>query len=116
MESLAAVGIACNVMQCIDFGVKTASICKKLYNNQAVDENLDYISTNLWELSKDLDASLKAIETQGTFPKDQRELRKVAQKCLESSVDLKKELDKLSIGLVYFRNTLVRDMLCFVKM
>jgi hypothetical protein len=46
MEAIAAFALACNVVQFVDFGLRTASRCQEIYNEGMTieHEDLDYTS------------------------------------------------------------------------
>jgi hypothetical protein len=98
MEGIAAFALACNVIQVVDFALKTASKCQQIYKEGRTTEHqdLDYTTKHLAELSEKLSESLKNAKTSKPLTKDDQELQDLALKCEESARDLRGELDRLT--------------------
>jgi hypothetical protein len=99
MEAIAALALACNVIQVVDFALKTASKCQEIYNEGRTIEHqdLDYTSKHLAEISEKLNESIQNAQTNKPLTKDDHELQDLALKCVESARNLRDELDKLTI-------------------
>ena len=65
MEALVALGLASNVIQFVDFGIKAASKCHEIYKHGATIEqqNLQSTATTLLDLSGRLQMSLQGAGT-----------------------------------------------------
>ena len=96
MESLAVLSVVCNVIQVVDFGLKSASLCKQIYEHGSSDEftDLQISSSHLkhaaTDLQKSIDTAFKPI-TSGHY-----ELWSIAQKCLELAQELHQETERLT--------------------
>lgn len=100
MEAIAAFGLACNVIQVVDFGLKIASKFREIYDEGRTIEHqdLDYTSKHLAEINEKLSASIQNARTNKPLTKDDHELQDLAVKCARSARDLRDELDKLKIS------------------
>lgn len=98
MEAIAAFGLACNVIQVVDFGLKTASKCRQIYKEGATIEvqDLENTSKNLAEVSRDLDAAIRRAQAAKPLKKEDHELQDLSVKCSKIAGDLQVELQKLS--------------------
>jgi hypothetical protein len=63
MESLAAVGLASNILQFVDFTSRLLKTAKELKSNASSAENRDHVATvtHLKEIARDLSSCKKAI-------------------------------------------------------
>lgn len=97
MEAVAALALACNVVQVVDFGLKTASKCREIYNkgHTAEHQDLEDTSKHLAEITGNLSVSIQNAQTNKPLTKDDHELQSLAQRCTESANNLQEELDKL---------------------
>ncbi|KAE9364918.1 hypothetical protein N431DRAFT_386847 [Stipitochalara longipes BDJ] len=97
MEAVAALSIACNVMQVISFGHETISLCKRLHHGGSLNADLEHNARHLSGLSESLRDSISAARTARPLTKEQNDLKAVAERCLEASTKLRHELDKFSM-------------------
>ncbi|PMD31899.1 hypothetical protein L207DRAFT_187662 [Hyaloscypha variabilis F] len=97
MEAVAALSIACNVMQVISFAHETISLCKRLHQGGLLDEDLANNARHLSSLSASLRDSINAARTPRPLTKEQNGLQAVAERCLEASTKLRLELDKFTM-------------------
>jgi hypothetical protein len=99
MEAIAAFSVACNVIQVVDFGLRTVSKCREIYNQgTAIDhQDLDNTSKHLAEINEKLSTSIQNALTNKPLSKDEYELQELAFKCTRTASDLRDELDKLKI-------------------
>jgi hypothetical protein len=99
MEAIEAFALACNVVQVVDFGLKTASKGREIYNDGRTNEHqdLDYTSKHLAEISENMSVSIQNAPANKPLTKDDHELQDLAGECAKSANDLRDELDKLSI-------------------
>jgi len=97
MEALAAFGLACNVMQVINFVHEAAQVGKTIYDTGSLDPNLADTTEGL---TKSLEG-LKTAMDKAPVPltKDDRELLEIAEGSLSTAADLRAELDKISGSL-----------------
>ncbi|KAN0089015.1 hypothetical protein V8E51_019275 [Hyaloscypha variabilis] len=111
MEAVAALSVACNVMQVISFAHETISLCKRLHQGGLLDEDLANNARHLSSLSASLRDSINAVQTSRPLTKEQNGLQAVAERCLEASTKLRLELDKFTMpgspsGLTTLKNVL----------
>ena len=98
MEALVALSLACNVVQLVDFGLKTISSFREIYKDGATIEQQDFKATaqELATLSDDLRKSIQSVPTLTPLARDDEELRQIAVKCRDQAAKLQFELKKLS--------------------
>ncbi|KJR81532.1 uncharacterized protein SPSK_00991 [Sporothrix schenckii 1099-18] len=97
MEALAVFGIACNVIQVIDFTRETIAICKEIYNSGVYfdrDGYVDKVAHKYEGLCYELQLKLK--DEGDDFDPHARELLDIARDCLRASNKLKIAAGKLS--------------------
>jgi hypothetical protein len=99
MEAIAAFALTCNVIQVVDFGLKTTSKCQQIYKEGSTIEHqdLDYTSKHLAGISEKLSKSIQDAQTNKPLTKDDYDLQDLGVKCVESARNLRDELDKLTI-------------------
>lgn len=102
MEALAALGLACNVVQLIDFSSKVLSESREIYKS-GKGSSEDVLSTKL--VAEDIDAltatlqgSLRDISKQGPLNAADQALADIGQGCTETSQELQQLLQRLSAG------------------
>ena len=97
MEAIPAFALACNVIQVVDFGLKTASKYREIYKEGSAIEHqdLEYTTKHLAEITGNLSTSIQNARTNKPLTKDDNELQNLAQQCTESADNLRNELDKL---------------------
>ena len=98
MEALVALSLACNVVQLVDFGLKTISSFQEIYKVGATIEQQDFKATaqELATLSDDLRKSIQSVPTLIPHARDDEELCQIAVKCRDQAAKLQFELKKLS--------------------
>ncbi|KAH7126583.1 hypothetical protein B0J11DRAFT_604289 [Dendryphion nanum] len=111
MEALAAYGLACNVMQTIQFGAATVKLCKRLYDGQSPDPHMESRRAALQKTTQDLHQSLSAPGSKTTTDGD---LRSIADKLLKTSADLEKELAAVTAGANASKRTAFKKTFKFV--
>lgn len=100
MEAIAALSLACNVMQVLEFTTTTARWCKEIYEtgqtaaNEDVDRNSQRLSESTARLSE---AIANASTVQNMIARDEQELLVQARDCTGSAKDLHEELAKLKL-------------------
>ncbi|KAK3358684.1 hypothetical protein B0T25DRAFT_530909 [Lasiosphaeria hispida] len=93
MEALAAFGLACNVMQTIQFTFEVSAACKSLFRNGAADPCLEKLVERSEQLYQSLKDSLLHAQP---VNRDEHELATIAGDCLDAAAELKREVGKLT--------------------
>ncbi|KAK0721162.1 hypothetical protein B0H67DRAFT_644313 [Lasiosphaeris hirsuta] len=93
MEALAAFGLACNVMQTIQFTTEVSAAYKSLFRNGAAEPGLEKLVERSEQLYKSLNDSLLHAQP---LNRDEHELVLVARDCLDAADELKEEVAKLT--------------------
>ena len=101
MDPLSAFGLACGVIQVLDFSRKVLVKCRELYKHGASSENeeIESMAKCLTGLSTDLDLA-NSVRNSGRTTQlyhDDQELLKLAQQCSRTATELVAKLQKLSI-------------------
>jgi hypothetical protein len=94
METIAALALACNVMQLISFSREVITLAKQAATSGSVDAGLADRASRLSELMISLDETLSQLPK--PVPASHHGLRDVALKCRDASRDLRLELEKLA--------------------
>ncbi|KAH8889242.1 hypothetical protein GQ53DRAFT_870288, partial [Thozetella sp. PMI_491] len=94
LEPLAVFGIACNVMQTIDFGREVISSFRQLYQDGSVDPGLATTAADLRSTAQTLEKSLNSAHKPVTA--EESELLNLAGRCMTVSAKLSSSLEKLS--------------------
>ncbi|KAH7234098.1 hypothetical protein B0J15DRAFT_571685 [Fusarium solani] len=94
LEPLAALGLACSVMQTITFAGQTLSLCRKIYNDGQPDPALNDYGLELAKISETLKNNLNTGS--GVLSSDDLALRDTAEKCLAATDKLAQEMHNLS--------------------
>jgi len=94
LEPLAALGLACNVMQLIDFARETTSICKAVYETGTPDPGLVSTIGHMTGAFENLSNSLDSAR--GSADPDERALLEVARDCQAVAKKLKAKVNKIS--------------------
>ncbi|KAJ9657846.1 hypothetical protein H2198_004042 [Neophaeococcomyces mojaviensis] len=91
METIAALSLACNVIQVVETGLKTAKFLKETYDKGSSQENKDLhdLSTRLSTATIDLQAAIQPLACSQSLTKDEAELLEIAKKCDRLANDLK---------------------------
>ena len=97
MEALAAFGLACNVMQVIEFSITAARWCKEIYDTSqtASNESLDRNAHRLSETTARLSSSIEAWKGRRGIEADEEELLTHARGCTGIAKEIQEELAKL---------------------
>lgn len=95
MEALAIFGIACNVMQTINFAHETISIVKRIHQSGSPEQGLVEIGQHLSEAAGNLHQELS--KRPKPLKKPEHDLIETARKCMVAAKELKEEVDYLSI-------------------
>ena len=92
MEAIAALSLACNVIQVVDFGIKVASKSRELYRDGSTSENEDlrHTTDQLFQASTSLEKSMKGA--------NDKELETIAIECQSAAQKLLLKLDDLKLG------------------
>ena len=106
MDPLSAFGLACGVIQVIDFSLKIVSKSKEIYENGSLKANDDMedLTKRIRELYVDLEPPSSQTSVGDVSMEPQNELLDLARKCKETSDELLEELQKL-------KSTRKRDIL-----
>ncbi|KAF2652219.1 hypothetical protein K491DRAFT_64437 [Lophiostoma macrostomum CBS 122681] len=98
MEALAAVSLACNVVQLLQFTSHTVHVCKQLAQNKAVTTNIDDYCKELHELTngvmKLMPANGQPLASSGSGNGTDQRLLTIANKLVKIADDLEKECAK----------------------
>ena len=96
MEAIATLSIACNVLQLLDHGFKSVSLCKQIYAQGSADRfpDLQEYSTQLANAAEQLQNSVDM--SANPIRKEQQELWNIAQKCVEIARQLRQVMEELS--------------------
>lgn len=77
LEGLAALGLACNIIQVISFGRETLDLIKCVYRDGTIDESLMNKSTAI----QDVAAEIIAVEVPPPLGKYEQNLVDITKKC-----------------------------------
>jgi hypothetical protein len=102
MESLAALSLACNVVQLIQFSSHTVHVCKQIYENESPAADVDDDCKDLQALSTKVKASITAASNRSSQPpaadggsvSSDQQLLSIANKLITIANDLNTELTK----------------------
>jgi len=87
METLAALGLACNIMQAISFSLEAATICKSILRTGSQDPALDQAADGFTKVIADLERSLRSAGT--LLSENDRELVNLTSQILVTAAGLK---------------------------
>jgi rubrerythrin len=93
MEAIAALGLACNVMQLISFGRETIQVARHAHTAGTVEEDLADKAAHLSTLGLMVEDSLQSAMKPQT--KAQRDLQEAGRKCRQAAAELGDEIAKL---------------------
>ncbi|KAK3681265.1 hypothetical protein B0T22DRAFT_303000 [Podospora appendiculata] len=93
MEALAAFGLACNVMQTIGFALETVKVCKEVFRTGSLDRSK---AERVAESLKASESFNKWMLSASPMTESQREVLDLAEKAQNATLELKKEVDKLT--------------------
>lgn len=94
METLAAVGLVCNILQLAGTAAKAIALCKQVYENGASIAQLDF-QGNCSQLQKScetLDNKLKTSQND-----EEIRIRDIARQYLKTAKKLEEEINKLNL-------------------
>lgn len=94
MEPLAALGLACNIMQLLSFGGEAISLCRKVYETGEIDPGLKDYSSQTAKICEDLNDTL--TQRQHNLGPDALALQQRATKCKIAADKLNHELKLLT--------------------
>ena len=95
MEALAALGVACNIMQVISFCHETVSVSLKIYKNGSSDLDLAKNASQIQKLAEQLDVVVNnsaAILTSNSQPR--AEVVAIARDCASTAKELGLKLNQ----------------------
>lgn len=86
MEAIAALSLACNILQVAETSLKVVNVFKQGYKHDSTKEREDAI-----RLSGDMSSAVTELESsmQRPFTKDDAELNQIAQLCLDKAIRLR---------------------------
>ena len=96
MEPLAALGLACNVMQLISFSGEVISVVKAVKSGRSIDPSAEAIAAQLATASDAVSQSLRAVPK--ALDADETEILDIAKECLAAAVNLTTRLEKIRGG------------------
>lgn len=96
MESLATLGVVCNIFQFISFGGEAIRMAKTAYQTGSVEGDLANYTARLTSLSINLEQSF--TNCSGLQGQDEKDLIVVAKQCLETALTLQAEINTLSLS------------------
>lgn len=91
LEPVAALGLACNVLQLVEVGHRTINLIKTVYHSGSPDDTLD---ENAAILENILD-ELKICKPPAQCPKHEQQLLDAADRCSTAARDLREEIQFL---------------------
>lgn len=101
MDPLNAFGLACGVIQVVDYSTKVVVKCREIYKNGASSENkeLESMANYLTDLSADLKlpSAVPSPASMSQLYHDDEGLLQLAQQCSGTATELINELQKLSV-------------------
>ncbi|EWG41371.1 hypothetical protein FVEG_03504 [Fusarium verticillioides 7600] len=89
LEPLAALGLVCNVLQLVEVGLKTATLCKNAYRTGEPDPELSVYAQNLAVAASSLSQSLE--RSQHPLSLDDARLLTLARNCRDAEAEWRKE-------------------------
>jgi pyruvate/oxaloacetate carboxyltransferase len=95
-EALAALAIACNVIQVISFCHETVDLAIKIHKQGTADVGLLQSTKRIEALSQQLDLSIQSTQIGTGLSPAQKELSDIAKDCSSTAKQLSVELDKIS--------------------
>jgi hypothetical protein len=97
-DKLAALGLACSVMQLISFSKEAISVARQAYAGVSIDDDLNDRARRLSQMSKNVKSSFQKLQSSARLP-GQKQLLDAAQKCHAASLELGTEIDKLGASM-----------------
>ncbi|KAF9875549.1 hypothetical protein CkaCkLH20_06930 [Colletotrichum karsti] len=87
LEPLAALGLACNILQIVEVGRQTIQLAKVVYDNRSLDPTLEDRTSSLQKISTDI----KNVNVPQRWP----ELQRVVDVCFAAARELQEKVDFL---------------------
>jgi hypothetical protein len=99
MDGLPALGVAVSVVQFLQFGCSLVAKSRQFYTQGALlkDVEREHASKRLGELTGQLRASLKNLETPGSLSSDVQALETICGNCMNLSAELFARLNELGV-------------------
>lgn len=91
LEPLAALGLACNVLQLVEVGHQTINLIKTVYRGASPDETLERKAAILGNISDDV----KSCKRPSKCQKHEQQLLAAAERCSAAARDLREEIQFL---------------------
>jgi hypothetical protein len=97
MEAVAALALACNVIQMVQLASKVILVLHETHKNGAAEENIavENTSKQLHDLSKTLSTSLNSTQNQLPTTSAESQLQELALESLKIAKELQSELNHL---------------------
>ena len=110
MEAIAAFGLACNVIQVVNFSIDVVSKCRELGQEDSLSkhEPLEHMANHLTGLRNALDSPL-AQGNQNVGQGQDQALLELAEKCSITAKELSGELQKLKINGPHNKRQIIRN-------
>jgi hypothetical protein len=89
LEPLAALGLVCNIVQLVEVGLKTATLCKNAYRTGEPDPELSVYAQNLADTASSLTQSLEV--SQQPLNLDDSRLLTLARNCRDAEEEWRKK-------------------------
>ncbi|KAL0938096.1 uncharacterized protein CTRU02_207827 [Colletotrichum truncatum] len=97
MAELAAIGLASNLLQFAEYGVKLFVLARSIYKSGSISEN-EALEAEAWRLAR-LAAEIRKLCKKDKFAITRSELRSIASECDETAQGLIEYLNKLDLGV-----------------
>lgn len=91
LEPLAALGLACNVLQLVEIGHETINLIKTVYRGVSPDVTLDQNAAILGSILDEI----KTCKRPAKCPKHEQQLLVAAERCSTAARDLREEIQFL---------------------
>ncbi|ETS80322.1 hypothetical protein PFICI_07851 [Pestalotiopsis fici W106-1] len=91
LEPLAALGLACNVLQVVEVGLQTINLIKVVYQGGSIDDALEQNAVILANISREVKKSKQPAKC----PKHEQQLIAAAERCSTAARDLTEEIQFL---------------------
>ncbi|KAI1323280.1 hypothetical protein F5Y16DRAFT_403584 [Xylariaceae sp. FL0255] len=91
LEAVAALSLACNVLQLVEMGHQTIQLIKRVYQGGSLDDTLEQNVAILESISHEIKTSKRPIKCQ----KHEQQLLLTAEKCSAAAGDLREEISFL---------------------
>lgn len=100
LDPMSALGLACNIIQIVDFSLETVTKFRELYKDGASSENreLEDMAVRLKSLRANLITVDRITEQSKPIFGDEKELQGLADDCCKMADKLTAELDTLKIS------------------